>query len=59
MNIKNTDGLSKEILNEKGVNQSNGYIDFMIGSQDLDIDGETAHGERIPVFRNGNWAISG
>lgn len=57
MNIKNTEGLSKEALNEKGVNQSNGHIDFMIGSQDLNIDGETAHGERIPVFRNGNWAI--
>lgn len=57
MSIKNTDGLSKEVLNEKGVNQSSGHIDFMIGSQDLDIDGETAHGERIPVFRNGNWAI--
>jgi aminopeptidase len=29
----------------------------MIGSADLDIDGETADGERIPLFRNGNWAF--
>ncbi|NGY70295.1 aminopeptidase [Bacillus megaterium] len=57
MNIKNTEGLSKEDLNDKGVNQSSAHIDFMIGSQDLDIDGQTTNDEHIPIFRNGNWAI--
>jgi len=57
MNIKGSGGLSKEELVKKGVNQSVGHTDFMIGSADLDIDGETADGERIPLFRNGNWAF--
>ncbi|MEH7532037.1 aminopeptidase [Priestia megaterium] len=57
MNIKNAEGLSKEALNEKGVNQSSGHIDFMIGSQDLDIIGQTINDERIPIFQNGNWVI--
>ncbi|MFC4620517.1 aminopeptidase [Camelliibacillus cellulosilyticus] len=56
-NVKDAKGLSKEALDEKGINQSKGHIDFMIGSDDLDIDGETAQGERIPVFRDGNWTI--
>ncbi|GGH81821.1 aminopeptidase [Pullulanibacillus pueri] len=56
MNIKGAGQLTKEELVEKGVNQSLGHVDFMIGSADLDIDGETYDGERIPLFRKGNWA---
>jgi aminopeptidase len=49
-------GLSKEELVEKGLNHSLIHIDFMIGSSDLNIDGETEEGKRVPVFRNGCWA---
>ena len=28
----------------------------MIGAEDTEIDGITASGDRVPVFRNGNWA---
>ncbi|WLD94757.1 aminopeptidase [Alkalihalobacillus sp. AL-G] len=57
MSVKNAGKLSKEELDEKGINQSRGHTDFMIGSAELDIDAETHDGNRIPLFRNGNWAI--
>ena len=49
--------MSKEELIENGANQSITHVDFMIGSVDLDIDGETADGQFEAVFRNGNWAF--
>lgn len=49
--------MSKEELIENGANQSITHVDFMIGSADLDIDGETADGQLEAVFRNGNWAF--
>ncbi|MCI4170910.1 aminopeptidase, partial [Bacillus spizizenii] len=32
-------------------------VDFKIGSKDMNIDGITSDGKRVPIFRNGNWAI--
>jgi len=40
----------------RGVNQSATHVDFMIGSDELDIEGETESGEIVPVFRRGIWA---
>lgn len=53
--IKNGTEMDESELARHGVNQSVEHVDFMIGSKDLDIDGQTASGEWIPVFRNGNW----
>ena len=39
------------------VNESAQHIDFMVGSPELDVDGVTAAGERVPVLRNGDWQI--
>jgi aminopeptidase len=39
------------------VNQSAQHIDFMIGSPELEVDGITADGERVPVLRSGDWQI--
>ncbi len=39
------------------VNDSAQHIDFMIGSPELDVDGVTAAGERVPVLRGGDWQI--
>jgi aminopeptidase len=39
------------------VNQSGQHIDFMIGSPELDVDGVTSDGERVPVLRGGDWQI--
>jgi aminopeptidase len=39
------------------VNKSAMHVDFMIGSPELDVDGVTAEGERVPVLRGGDWQI--
>jgi aminopeptidase len=49
--------MTKEELEENGVNDSLVHVDFMVGSEDLSIDGIDANGERTPIFRNGNWAL--
>jgi aminopeptidase len=36
---------------------SSQHIDFMIGSNDVDVDGITAEGERVPVLRGGDWQV--
>jgi aminopeptidase len=38
-------------------NVSTRHIDFMIGSAELDVDGVTADGERVPVLRNLAWQL--
>jgi len=40
-----------------GLNKSITHVDFMIGTADLSIDGYTADGRCVPVFRNGNFAF--
>lgn len=49
--------MTPEQLVAKGLNWSNAHTDFMIGSAELDIDGETADGQVVPVFRKGRWAL--
>jgi aminopeptidase len=39
------------------VNTSAVHLDFMIGSNDLDVTGVTADRERVPVLRDGSWQI--
>lgn len=48
--------MTREELNEAGLNESNTHVDFMIGSDKMDIDGIKEDGTTIPVFRNGTWA---
>ena len=40
----------------QGGNTSFIHIDWMIGSDKIDIDGVYADGRRVPVFRKGEWA---
>ena len=51
-------GNDSKTIEEAGGNSSMIHVDWMIGSGELDIDGITADGKRIPVFRNGEWAES-
>lgn len=44
---------------QRGLNHSITHVDFMVGSANLDIDGITASGEVVPVFRQGTWATRG
>jgi aminopeptidase len=49
-------GLTPEQLAAQGGNSSLIHIDWMIGSDKIDIDGLYADGRRVPVFRKGEWA---
>lgn len=49
--------LTKEELMAQGVNVSLTHVDFMMGSESLDIDGELTDGSLEPIFRKGNWVI--
>lgn len=49
--------MTSEELAENGINESITHVDFMIGSDKMDIDGITADGNTEPVFRNGDWAF--
>lgn len=49
-------GMDDAEMERNGLNTSLSHVDFMIGSADMDIDGEMADGTREPLFRNGNWA---
>jgi len=40
-----------------GLNSSLMHVDFMIGSQALDIDGKTENGQTISIFRSGRWSV--
>ncbi|HYE82286.1 MAG TPA: aminopeptidase [Clostridia bacterium] len=55
--IKNGENMTDEELERAGLNESFTHVDFMIGSEDLDITGITADGKEVPVFRNGNFAF--
>ncbi len=50
------DGLTMEQAQQQGINDSIIHVDFMIGADDLAIDGIRPDGTAVPVFRDGTWA---
>jgi len=48
--------LTPQQIAAQGGNSSLIHIDWMIGSDQIDIDGLYADGRRVPVFRKGEWA---
>ncbi|TCV75733.1 aminopeptidase [Neorhizobium sp. S3-V5DH] len=48
--------LSQEQIKAQGGNSSLIHIDWMIGSNQVDIDGIRADGSRVAVMRKGEWA---
>lgn len=50
------DDLTVAQAQEQGVNDSIIHVDFMIGADDLSIDGVRPDGSTEPIFRNGTWA---
>jgi aminopeptidase len=48
--------LTPEQIAARGGNKSLIHIDWMIGSDQTDIDGIHADGRRVPVLRKGEWA---
>lgn len=56
-NIEGGENMTDEELEKAGVNDSLTHVDFMVGSEDLSIVGETHDDKRVQIFENGNWAI--
>jgi len=54
--FKNGEILSAEDVAERGGNASMVHVDWMIGSDEIDIDGIADDGSTTPVFRKGEWA---
>ena len=50
------DDLTMAQAQEKGLNDSIIHVDFMIGADDLSIDGVRPDGSEAAIFRNGTWA---
>ena len=50
------DDLTVAQAQEQGVNDSIIHVDFMIGADDLSIDGVRPDGSITPIFRDGTWA---
>ncbi|MDC0248510.1 aminopeptidase [bacterium] len=47
--------LTKEEITKRGGNSSMIHIDWMIGSDQIDVDGIDQSGNSIPIFRKGEW----
>jgi aminopeptidase len=55
--LKGFEKMTNEERKACGVNDSMIHVDFMIGTPDMDIVGVTRAGERVQIFKNGNWAF--
>jgi aminopeptidase len=54
--FKGGENLSKDEIIKRGGNSSMIHIDWMIGSDEISVDGVKSDGTAVPVFRNGEWA---
>ena len=50
-------GLTKEQLEERGMNQSTIHEDVMIGAEDSHLTGKCRDGRVVELFRNGVWVL--
>lgn len=48
--------MGEDELLARGVNHSHTHVDFMIGSDDLNVWGVDADGKETPIFVNGQWS---
>ena len=55
--LKGFENMTNEECKKAGINDSAIHVDFMIGSEDLQIDGITEDGKNVAIFKNGNWAF--
>ena len=55
--LKGYENYTDEECKKRGINESMIHVDFMIGARDMSIVGVTASGERVQIFKDGNWAF--
>lgn len=56
-NLEGGKSMTREQLNQHGLNASFAHEDFMVGSAEMDIFGITADGKEEQIFAKGNWAF--
>ncbi len=55
--LPNGENMTSEEAKAFGLNDSIIHVDFMIGTEDLEIVGTSFSGKKTTLFKNGNWAI--
>ena len=55
--VRGGEKLDEEGQKALGLNQSINHVDFMVGTADLSIVGVTPAGERVQVFKDGNFCF--
>lgn len=55
--LEDYDELTLQQCRERGINDSLIHVDFMIGNEDLNITAVTKTGDRVEIFKDGNWAF--
>jgi aminopeptidase len=55
--LQDGDTLTPEQLASRGANTSLIHVDWMIGSNRIDVDGISASGDSAPVMRGGEWVV--
>jgi hypothetical protein len=56
--LAGSEAMSDEQFKAAGGNMSGIHVDFMVGSNKLDIDGLTRDGQAEPIMRQGEWAFN-
>ena len=56
--LKGYENYTDEECKKRGINESMIHVDFMIGSKDMSIVGITKTGERVQIFKDGDWAFA-
>ncbi|MDQ3940441.1 MAG: aminopeptidase, partial [Actinomycetota bacterium] len=55
--VEGTSDLPLEEQVAAGVNYSKVHTDFMVGGPDVDVDGITDAGDRVPIIRDDTWQL--
>ena len=55
--LKGFENYTDEECKQRGINDSMIHVDFMIGAKDTSIVGITESGERVQIFKDGDWAF--
>ena len=55
--FKSKKNLSSEEIKSRGGNSSMIHIDWMIGSQNINVSGKDQNGNMVPIFHKGEWVI--
>ena len=55
--VEGFENLEDKDFDEMGLNDSMIHVDFMIGSEDMEITGYTKDGKAVKIFENGNFVI--